>query len=108
MTLSQRIGVEINTFWLFRYLQLAKKRTKVVSFHRLSGTGMTSLIHLCVQVRFTRAFKGLMSPPSEPPGEIMSFGVSPVNYSDSEYEDQKVAKKKKSKPIRLNMIFDPI
>ena len=31
---------------LFRYLQLAKKRTKVVSFHRLSGTGMTSLIHL--------------------------------------------------------------
>ena len=47
MTLSQRIGVvEINTLWLFRYLQLAKKRTKVVSFYRLSGTGMTSLIHL--------------------------------------------------------------
>ena len=38
----------------------------------------------CVQVRFTRAFKGLISPPSEPPGEIMSFGVSPVNYSDSD------------------------
>ena len=32
-------------------------------------------------VRYTRAFKGLISPPSEPPGEIMSFGVSPVNYS---------------------------
>ena len=32
----------------------------------------------CVQVCFTRAFKGLISPPSEPPGEIMSFGVSPV------------------------------
>ena len=45
MTLTQRTGaVEINTLWLFRYLQLAKKRTKVVSFHRLSGTGMTSLI----------------------------------------------------------------
>ena len=29
-----------------RYFQLAKKRTKVVSFHRLSGTGMTSLILL--------------------------------------------------------------
>ena len=29
-------------------------------------------------------FKGLISPPSEPPGEIMSFGVSPVNYSDSD------------------------
>ena len=38
----------------------------------------------CVQVRFTRAFKGLIFPPSEPPGEIMSFGVSPVNYSDSD------------------------
>ena len=47
LTLSRRIGVvEINTLWLFRYLQLAKKRTKVVSFHRLSGTGMTSLILL--------------------------------------------------------------
>ena len=31
------------------------------------------------------SFKGLISPPSEPPGEIMSFGVSPVNYSDSEH-----------------------
>ena len=98
MTLSQRIGVvEINTLWLFRYLQLAKKRTKVVSFHRLSGTGMTSLIHLSpllkclmtgLQGRFTRAFKGLISPPSEPPGEIMSFGVSPVNYSDSDSDSE--------------------
>ena len=39
------------------------------------------------QVRFTRAFKGLIYPPSEPPGEIMSFGVSPVNYSDSDSDD---------------------
>ena len=39
----------------------------------------------CVsKVRYTRAFKGLISPPSEPPGEIMSFGVSPLNYSDSD------------------------
>ena len=37
-----------------------------------------------LQVRFTHAFKGLISPPSEPPGEIMSFGVSPVNYSDND------------------------
>ena len=29
-------------------------------------------------------FKGLISPPSEPHGEIMSFGVSPSNYSDSD------------------------
>ena len=38
--------------------------------------------------RFTRAFKGLISPPSEPPGEIMSFGVSPVNYSDSDSDSR--------------------
>ena len=36
----------------------------------------------------TRAFKGLISPPSEPPGEIMSFDVSPVNYSDSDSDRQ--------------------
>ena len=28
--------------------------------------------------------KRLISPPSEPPGEIMSFGVSPVYYLDSD------------------------
>ena len=32
-----------------------------------------SSLHSCV----------LISPPSEPHGEVMSFGVSPVNYSDS-------------------------
>ena len=39
-----------------------------------------SSLHSCVQ--------GTNSPPppSEPPGEIMSFGVSPVNYSDSDSE----------------------
>ena len=47
----------------------------------------------CVSVRFTRAFKGLISPPSEPPGEIMSFGVSPVNYSDSDAVPAKNARK---------------
>ena len=40
---------------------------------------------LCVQVRFTRANKGLISPQSERPGEILSFGVSPVSYSDSDW-----------------------
>ena len=35
-------------------------------------------------VKNTRVFKGLISPPYEPPGEIMSFGVSPVNCSDSD------------------------
>ena len=32
--------------------------------------------------------EGLISPPSEPPGEIMSFGVSPVNYTDSDSDVQ--------------------
>ena len=45
----------------------------------------------CVQVRFTRAFKGLISPPFEPPGEIMLFGVSPVNFSDIHKTKQPVA-----------------
>ena len=98
MTLSQRIGaVEINSLWLFRYLQLAKKRTKVVSFHRLSGTGMTSLIHLshllkCLMTvcpsSLQSCVQGTNFSPSEPPGEIMSFGVSPVNYSDSDSDSE--------------------
>ena len=44
LTLSRRICVvEINALWLFRYLQLAKKHTKVVSFHRLSGRDWNDL-----------------------------------------------------------------
>ena len=43
--LSRRICVvEFNIILLSRYFQPAKKRTKVVSFHRLFGTGMTSLV----------------------------------------------------------------
>ena len=43
--LSRGIGVmEINTLWLFGCLRLAKKRAKVVSSHRLSGTGVASLV----------------------------------------------------------------
>ena len=94
MTFSQSIGVvEINTLWLFRYLQLAKKRTKVVSFHRLSGTKMTSLIRLSPLLKclmtvcpssLHSCVQGTNFSPSEPPGEIISFGVSPVNYSDSD------------------------
>ena len=37
-----------------------------------------SSLHSCVQ--------GTNFSPSEPPGELMSFGVSPVNYSDSDSE----------------------
>ena len=32
----------------------------------------------------THLVQGTNFSPSEPPGEIMSFGVSPVNYSDSD------------------------
>ena len=69
----------------------AYKCNKVVSFPRLSGTGMTSLtlcflllkcqmivcpslLHSCVL--------GTYFSPIRTPGEIISFGVSPVNYSD--------------------------
>ena len=46
MTLSTRLGVaEINTLCHFRYPQLVKMPTNIVSFPRLSGTGITSLNH---------------------------------------------------------------
>ena len=46
MTLSTRLGVaEINTLCHFRYPQLVKMPTNIVSFHRRSGTGITSLNH---------------------------------------------------------------
>ena len=45
MTLSQRTGVaEINTHWSFRFPLLVKMPTRKVSFPKLSGTGMSSLI----------------------------------------------------------------
>ena len=54
---------------------------------------MTSLIHLSPLLKCLRTVcpsslhscvQGTNFSPSEPPGEIMSFGVSPVNYSDSD------------------------
>ena len=46
MTLSTRLGVaEINTLCHFKYPQLVKMSTNIVSFPRLSGTGITSLNH---------------------------------------------------------------
>ena len=60
---------------------------------------------MCVQVRFTRAFKGLIFPPSEPPGEIMSFGVSPVNYSDSDSDSDSLLLSVKSRiPMAITKI----
>ena len=60
---------------------------------RLSGTGMTSLTLCfpppkCQMIVYTSSLNSCVQttnfPPSEPPGEIMSFDVSPVNYSDSD------------------------
>ena len=60
---------------------------------RLSGTGMTSLnlcfpSPKCKMIVYTSSLNSCVLtnnfPPSEPPGEIMSFDVSPVNYSDSD------------------------
>ena len=45
MTLSQRTGVaEINTHWSFRFPLLVKMPTRKVSFPKLSGNGISSLI----------------------------------------------------------------
>ena len=48
-----------------------------------------SSLHSCVQAEICICLwlKGLLSSPSEHPGEIMSFGVSPVNYSVSDSEN---------------------
>ena len=97
MTLSQRLGVvEIATPRHFSFHLLVYRPINVVSFPRLSGTGMTSLTlcFLLLKCQMTVCPSSLHScvqgtnspPPSEPPGEIMSFGVSPVNYSDSDSE----------------------
>ena len=80
---------------LFRYLQLAKKRTKVVFSHRLSGTGMTSLISSaemsddCVQVCISCESQGLISLLAHSLVRYCQFGVSPVNHSDSEMTQRK-------------------
>ena len=89
MTLSQRIGVvEINTL-AFQIPSASKEAYKSSFFPQTirdwndlpdSLISSAEMSDDCV----SKFAKGLISPPSEPPGEIMSFGVSPVNYSDSE------------------------
>ena len=46
---------------------------------RNSHSKAFQLLPACIE-----AYKCSFFPPSDPPGEIMSFGVSPVNYSDSD------------------------
>ena len=93
MTLSQRIGVvEINTLWLFRYLQHKSSffPQTIRDWNDLPDSLISSaeMSDDCVSKFATlvrsRDYFPPPPPPSEPPGEIMSFGVSPVNYSDSD------------------------
>ena len=52
---------------------------------------MTSTVEMsddCVSKFASLVLLGTNFSPSEPPGEIMSFGMSPVNYSDSDSEQE--------------------
>ena len=92
MTLSQRTGVaEINTHWSFRFPLLVKMPTRKVSFPKLSRTGMVSLIlsspllncrtivylNLLVRARDLTSLANSLV-------RYCHFGVSPVNYTDSD------------------------
>ena len=78
----------------FRYPQLVKMPTNIVSFPRLSGTGITSLNHcfpllkcqmiVCPNSRISCESLGLIFPQAHPLVRYCHFGVSPVNYSDSD------------------------
>ena len=86
MTLSPRLGMAgISTPWPFRYPQPVKMSICIASSPRLSGTGMTSLnpwflLLNCHMIAY------LSSPQSQPLVKDCQFGVSPVNYSDSDSE----------------------
>ena len=92
MTLSQRIGVvEINTL-AFQIPSASKEAYKSSFFPQTirdwndlpdSLISSAEMSDDCVS-----KFASLVRSRSEPPGEIMSFGVSPVNYSDSESTNQ--------------------
>ena len=94
MTLSQRTGVaEINTQWSFRIPLLVRIPIRKASFPKQLGTGMPSLIHSspllnCQTIAYLNSLPLLelgTNLPRPSPGEVLSFfGVSPVNYSDSD------------------------
>ena len=80
MTLFPRLGMAgISIPWPFRYPQPVKMSISIASSPRLSGTGMTSLNPLFLPLNF-------------PLVRYCHFGVSPVNYSDSELSDDSVSK----------------
>ena len=94
MTLSQRTGVaEINTQWSFRFPLLVRIPIRKASFPKQSGTGMPSPIQSSPLLnRWMIAYLNSLPLlelgtylPRPSPGEVLSFfGVSPVNFSDSE------------------------
>ena len=94
MTLSPRLGVAgISTPWPFRYPQPVKMFICIASSPRLSGTGMTSLnpwfLPLnCQMIAYLSSpllwELGTNFPQSQPLVKDCQFGVSPVNYSDSD------------------------
>ena len=98
MTLFPRLGVAgISTPWPFRYPQPVKMPISIASSPRLSGTGMTSLnpwfLPLnCQMIAYLSSpllwELGTNFPQSQPLVKDCQFGVSPVNYSDSDLMHQ--------------------
>ena len=96
MTLFPRLGMAgISTPWPFRYPQPVKMSICIASSPRLSGTGMTSLnpwfLPLnCQMIAYLSSpllwELGTNFPQSQPLVKDCQFGVSPVNYSDSDSE----------------------
>ena len=94
MTLSQRTGVaEINTHWSFRFPLLVKMPTRKVSFLQTiwdwnvlpdSLISSAELSDECVS-KFTSLVRARdLSSSANPLVRYCHFGVSPVNYSDSD------------------------
>ena len=100
MTLSQRTGVaEINNQRSFRFPLLVRIPIRKASFPKQSGTGMPSLIHSspllnCWTIAYLNSLPLLelgTNLPRPSPGEVLSvFGVSRVNYSDSDSDNQDI------------------
>ena len=90
LTLSPKTGVaEINIQWPFRFPLLVKTSIRKASFLKLSGTGMTSLIHAshmlnCRMTAYLNSLPSCELGTNLPRPSSVLFGVSPVNYSESD------------------------
>ena len=96
MTLSQRTGVaEINTHWSFRFPLLVKMPTRKVSIPKLSARDWNVLTDSLISSAelsddcvssFTSLVRARdLSSSANPLVRYCHFGVSLVNYSDSEW-----------------------